>query len=294
MPMLRGVPGLPSPDVQPPNSRRADYTLGANDPVVHYYALTDVQLAADCRMEYKRLEGRVVAWNTGGSLLRYADIAADELGLGAQQTAALAAWMASFQLRPTLGGAVLAARVENGAQGEPDSQALRQADAPEHEHVADGQPRYLPADSYTEEGELRVYTQPLSPGARPTSRSAAMTRYAVHDVVKVRLASCMASWGGDKSYETHVAFVIRQHDDGTCDVRLADDLPTTVLGVDTQFSTDTIDADTRERLREYDSDIHCAVNLYTESGAHVSRHATSVARMNDGAAGGSARRHNDD
>ena len=37
-----------------------------------------------------------------------------------------------------------------------------------------------------------------------------------------------------------------------------------------------------------------AAELYTESGAHVSRHATSVARMNDGAAGGSARRHNDD
>ena len=244
-------------------------------------------------MEYKRLEGRVVAWNTGDSLLRYTDIAADELGLGAQQTAALAEWIASFQLRPTLGGAVLAARVEDGAQGEPDSQALRQADEPEHEHVADGQPWYLPADSYTEEGELRIYTQPLSPGARPTSRSVDMTRYAVHDAIKVRLASCMASWGCDKSYETHVAFVIRQHDDGTCDVRLADDLPTAVLGVDTQFSADTIDADTRERLREYDSDIHCAFNLYTESGAHVSRHAASVARMNDGAAGGSARRHND-
>ena len=171
-------------------------------------------------------------------------------------------------------------------------QALHQADAREHEHVADGQPRYHSADSYTVEGELRVYTQPLSGGAR--LRSAAMIRYAVHDVVKVRLVSCMESWGGDKNYETHVAFVIRQHEDGTCDVRLADDLPTTALGVGAQLSTDTIDADTRERLREYDSDIHCAVDLYTESGAHVSRHATSVARMNDGAAGGSARRHNDD
>ena len=37
-----------------------------------------------------------------------------------------------------------------------------------------------------------------------------------------------------------------------------------------------------------------AAELNTESGAHVSRHATSVARMNDGAAGGSARRQNDD
>ena len=144
-------------------------------------------------MEYKRLEGRVVTWNTGGSLLRFADVSADELGLGAQQTAALAAWMASFQLRPTLGGAVLAARVENGMQGEPVPQVLRQANARENEHEAHGQPRYLPADSYTEEGELRVYTQPLSPGARPTSRSVDMARYAVHDVVKVRLASCMES-----------------------------------------------------------------------------------------------------
>ena len=188
---------------------------------------------------------------------------------------------------------MLTGRVGTEAQDEPDSQAQRQADARGHEPVDDGQPRYLPADSYTEEGELRVYTQPLPPGARPTSRFS-RTRYAVHDVVKVRLASCIAEWGGDKNYETHVAFVIRQHEDGTCDLRLADDLPTTVLYVDMQFSTVTIDADTRERLREYDSDIHCAVNLYTESGAHVSRHATSVARMNDGAAGGSARRHNDD
>ena len=32
----------------------------------------------------------------------------------------------------------------------------------------------------------------------------------------------------------------------------------------------------------------------TRNASHVSRHATSVARMNDGAAGGSARSHNDD
>ena len=121
-----------------------------------------------------------------------------------------------------------------------------------------------------------------------------MVRYAVHDVVNACLVSCMQSGGGDDNYETHVALVIRQHEDGTCDVRLDDDLPTSVLRVGVQHSADTIDADTRERLREYDSDMHCAVDLYTESGAHVSRHATSVAQMNDGAAGGSARRHNDD
>ena len=164
---------------------------------------------------------------------------------------------------------MLAARVETEVQGEPDPQESHQANAREHEHEANGRLRYLPADSYTDEGELRVYTQPLSP------------------------ASCMESWGGDESDETHVAFVICQHDDGTCDVRLADDLLTTVLGVHTQFSTYALDADTRERLREYDSDIHSAANLYTESGAHVSRHATSVARVNDKTAGGSARSHND-
>ena len=121
-----------------------------------------------------------------------------------------------------------------------------------------------------------------------------MVRYAVHDVVNACLVSCMQSGGGDDNYETHVALVIRQHEDGTCDVRLDDDLPTSVLRVGVQHSADTIDADTRERLREYDSDMHCAVDLYTESGAHVSKHATSAAQMNDGAAGGSARRHNDD
>mgnify|MGYP001031700371 CR=1 FL=1 len=67
-----------------------------------------------------------------------------------------------------------------------------------------------------------------------------------------------------------------------------------VLGAGVLLTTDTIDADTRERLREYDSDMHCAAELYTESGAHVSRHSTSVARVNDGSAGGSARSHNDD
>ena len=135
------------------------------------------------------------------------------------------------------------------------------------------------------EGELRVYTQPPSPGAR--LRSAAMIRYAANDLANVRLASYMEPWGGDERDETHEAFVIRQHNDGTCDVRLADDLATTVLSVHAQFSTYAPDADVRARLREYDGDMHCAVNLYTESGAHVSRHATLVTQVNDGTAGGS-------
>ena len=88
--MVRGPLGQPPPGEQPPNSRRTDYSLGADDPVAHYYALADTQLAMDCQVEYERLEGRVVTWHTGDSLLRFAGVAAAELGLGAQQTAALA------------------------------------------------------------------------------------------------------------------------------------------------------------------------------------------------------------
>ena len=103
-----------------------------------------------------------------------------------------------------------------------------------------------------------------------------MVRYAVHDVVKVRLVSCMESGGGDENYETHVALVIRQHEDGTCDVRLADDLLTSVLGVGVLLTTDTIDADTRERLREHDSDMHCAArSVHRERGARVETRALS-------------------
>ena len=111
--------------------------------------------------------------------------------------------------------------------------------------------------------------------------------------MNVRLASCMESWGGDERDETHEAFVIRQHSDGTCDVRFAGDLATTVLSAHTHFSTYVPPGtDVRARLREYDGDMHCASNLHTERGAHVSRHATSVTQVNDGTAGGSARSHN--
>ena len=148
-PAVRGQLGPLPAGEQPPNSRRTHYSLGADDPVAHYYALTDTQLAADCQVEYERLEGRVITWH------------AAELGLGAQQTAALAAWMARFQLRPTQGGAVLTAGVETEVHGEPNPREAQQADVREHEHGAHGQLRYYPADSYTDEGELRVYTQPL-------------------------------------------------------------------------------------------------------------------------------------
>ena len=182
--------------------------------------------------------------------------------------------------------------VETEVLGGPASRGTRQAGDCEPEHVVDGQFRYHPADSYMN-GELRVYTQPLGSSTRSGGRSETVTRYAVHDVVHVRLTSCMESWGAEASGETHNAFVIRQHDDGTCDVRLTDDLSETVLGVRVQSSAYTIDEDVRTRLREYDGDVHGATELYTESGAHVSRHATSVAQVNDGTAGESARRHND-
>jgi hypothetical protein len=102
----------------------------------------------------------------------------------------------------------------------------------------------------------------------------------------------MEPWGGDEDGEAHTAVVIHQHSDEDCDVRLVDDLATIVRNVRAQLSTGALDADVRARLSEYDWDIHHAVNLYTESGARVSRHATSVAQVNDGTAGGSARSHN--
>ena len=61
-----------------------------------------------------------------------------------------------------------------------------------------------------------------------------------------------------------------------------------------QLSTGTLDAGARARVRAYDCGIHQTATLYTERGSHVSRNATSMAQMNDGTAGGSARSHNDD
>ena len=88
-----------------------------------------------------------------------------------------------------------------------------------------------------------------------------------------------------ESGEMHTAVVICQHHhDGSCDVRLLDDLATTVRNVHAQRSNVTLYADAHARVSAYVSGIHQADNLHTESGAHVSRHATSTARMNDGAA----------
>ena len=53
---------------------------------------------------------------------------------------------------------MLTARVETEAQGESNPREVQQVDVHEHEHGVDGPFRYLPADSYTDEGELRVYT----------------------------------------------------------------------------------------------------------------------------------------
>ena len=119
-------------------------------------------------------------------------------------------------------------------------------------------------------------------------------RYAVHDVVTVRLASCMDLPDHGESGEMHTTVVICQHHDGSCGIRLLGDLATAVRSVHVQLSNATLDADAHARVSEYDSGIHQADNLHTESGVHVPRHATSTARMNDGAAGGSARSHNDD
>ena len=152
VPAVRGQLGSLPAGGQPSNSRRTDYSLGADDTIAYYYALTDTQLATDCQVEYERLDGRVITWRTGGNLLRFAGAAAAELGLGAQQTASLHAWMARFQLRPKQGGAVLTAGVEAEVHGEPNSREAQQADVREHEHWAHGRFRYHPADSYTNEG----------------------------------------------------------------------------------------------------------------------------------------------
>ena len=269
VPAVRGHLGSLPTGGQPSNSRRTDYSLTVDGTVAHYYALTDTQLATDCQVEYERLDGRVITWHTGDNLSRFADAAAAVLGLGAQQTAPLAEWMARFQLRPTQGGAVLTTGAEAEEHGEPDPREAQQTNVREHEHWEHGRFRYHPADSYTNEGELRVYTQPLSSDAR--LRSAAMVRHAVHDVVNVRLASCMELGTEEESNEAHDAFVIRQHGDGTCDVRLADDLATTVLSVRARFSTYEPGSDVRARLSEYDGDMHCASTLHTENGARVSR-----------------------
>ena len=145
-----------------------------------------------------------------------------------------------------------------------------------------------------DKGERRVYTQPLAGGASSARQSRAMVRYAVHDVVTVRLASRMEPWDRGENGEMHTAIVIHQHHDGSRDVRLLDGLATTVRCVHAQLSNVTLDADAHARVSVHDSDIHQAGGLYTESGAHVPRHATSTARTNDGTAGGSARSHNDD
>ena len=73
------------------------------------------------------------------------------------------------------------------------------------------------------------------------------------------------------SYETLAAFVTYQHDDGTCTVRLADDLLTVITRVHVQPSRDPVDADTRDRLLEHVRDMHDVAVLYTERGARVLR-----------------------
>ena len=122
------------------------------------------------------------------------------------------------------------------------------------EHLQDGQFLYQPADAYTDEGELRVYTQPLR-------RAVRMIRYAVHDVVTIRLASCMEPWQRGENGEMHTAVVIHQHHDGSCDVRLVDDLATTVRSVHPQLSATTLNADAHARVSEYDQDIQTYTTL---------------------------------
>ena len=253
---------------EPPESRRADYSLNVGGPVAHFYALTDPHLAAACRIPYERVEGRVVAWNTDTGLATSAVSAAAELGVSAQHTRDLMAWMTSFQRRPTNGGAVLAAPTDENDEQEPgSSQAASHAIDDE-----DGdQVQYSPADAYNEAGDLRVYTQPLRPDGRPKNWSGDTPRHAIHDAVDARVASCMDLGTDGTSYETLAAFVTHQHDDGTCTVRLADDLLTVITRVHVRPSRDPVDADTRDRLLVHARDMHDVAVLYTERGARVQR-----------------------
>ena len=222
--------------------------------------------------------------------MRFAESAAADLGLGAQQANALAAWMSRFQQRPKQGEVVLADESNSETHGEATLTGEQLGDAYAPEHLQDVRFQFHPAGAYTDEGELRVYTQSLVRGAHSARQTRVMVRYAVH----VRLASCMDPLDHGENGKMHTAVVICQHHDGSCDARLIDDLATTVRSVHAQLSNATLDADAHARVSEYDSDTHQADNLHTESGAHVSRHATLTARIYDGAAGGSARSHNDD
>ena len=126
---------------------------------------------------------------------------------------------------------MLAAVSGSEMHSEATLQGEQRGDVRAPEHLQDGRFQYHPADAYTDEGELRVYTQPLSGGARPTRLTVGMIRYAVHDVVTVRLASCMEPWEHGENGEIHTAVVVHQRHDGSCDVRLIDDLATTVCSV---------------------------------------------------------------
>ena len=53
---------------------------------------------------------------------------------------------------------------------------------------------------------------------------------------------------GGENDEMHTAVVIRQHHGGSCDVRLLDDLATTVRSVHAQFSNATLDSDAHARV----------------------------------------------
>ena len=268
VPARRGA-GSSASDEEPSDSRRADYSLGAGGSVAHFYALTDPQLAAACRMSYERIEGRVIAWDTNIGLATSAASAAAELGVSAQHTRDLIAWMASFQLRPTVCGAVLAAHADERDEQEPLES--RQAVLRARDEVDDDQLRYSPADSYNEAGDLRVYTQPLRSGWRTKNWPRFTPRHAIHDAVDARVASCMDLEVDGTSYETLAAFVTYQHDDGTCNVRLADDLLTVISRVHVQLSRDPADAGTRDRLLGYERDMHDVEVLYTERGARVFR-----------------------
>ena len=233
----------------------------------------------------------MIKWHTGDGLRYFVEAAVADLGLSARHVNAVTEWMINFQQRPILGGMVLAEESGDTTRGMVVSPAEQQVGADGVEQLQEVRMQLPPVDVHTVGGELRVYTRPLDCGAALDERRGGIVRYAVHDVVHTE---GMTIVDRSPSSEAHAAVVICQHGNGSCDVHLLNGLELIVRRVHVRPLHITLDSDTSARVRAYASDVHLGADTYTEGGTHVSRHATSTAMVNEGAAAGSARQHDDD